>query len=116
LEAAGIADLTKAQVQELSGGQTQRVAIARALAMEPELLLLDEPTSSLDAEGRVELLEIIRERREYQHITAILVSHDEDALAKCGCIFRFTDGKAEPLIPGFGVMIPFTPKTVPSHA
>lgn len=102
LEAVGIPSLARAQVQELSGGQTQRAAIARALAMEPELLLLDEPTSSLDAEGRMELLEIIRERREYQHITAILVSHDEEALSKCGYRFRFTQGRVEPSSPAPG--------------
>lgn len=94
LDAAGIAHLKNAQVQELSGGQTQRVAIARALAMEPELLLLDEPTSSLDGAGRRELLELIRGRREYRRITAVMVSHDEESLAQCNCVVRFTEGRA----------------------
>jgi ABC-type Mn2+/Zn2+ transport system ATPase subunit len=95
MEAAGVADLAKNRIQELSGGQTQRVAIARSLAMEPELLILDEPTSNLDAEGRVELLRIVRERQEYRHITVLIVSHDEDVISECRNIYRFTDGRAE---------------------
>jgi ABC-type Mn2+/Zn2+ transport system ATPase subunit len=99
MEAAGVEDLAKRPVQELSGGQTQRVAIARALAMEPELLMLDEPTSNLDAEGRTELLRIIRERQEYRHITVIIVSHDEETLSGCEDMYRFGDGRAERISP-----------------
>jgi ABC-type Mn2+/Zn2+ transport system ATPase subunit len=99
MEAAGVADLAKRRVQELSGGQTQRVAIARSLAMEPELLLLDEPTSNLDAEGRADLLRIIRERQEYRHITVIIVSHDEEAIAGCAERYRFGEGSAEKIPP-----------------
>ncbi|MDR2490397.1 MAG: ATP-binding cassette domain-containing protein [Spirochaetaceae bacterium] len=95
LEAAGIAALAGAQARELSGGQTQRLAIARALAMEPEMLLLDEPSSSLDAQGRAELLSILLAGREYRHITALMVSHDEASLAKCRAVYRFNEGRAE---------------------
>jgi ABC-type Mn2+/Zn2+ transport system ATPase subunit len=97
MEAVGVADLAKRLVQELSGGQTQRVAIARALAMEPELLLLDEPTSNLDMEGRADLLRIIRDRQEYRHITVIIVSHDEETIAGCAALYRFNEGRAEKL-------------------
>jgi ABC-type Mn2+/Zn2+ transport system ATPase subunit len=60
MAAAGVADLADRRVRDLSGGQTQRVAIARALAMEAELLLLDEPTASLDGEGQESLLETVQ--------------------------------------------------------
>ncbi|MDR1249512.1 MAG: metal ABC transporter ATP-binding protein [Treponema sp.] len=100
LETAGVADLAKRRVQELSGGQTQRVAIARALAMEPELLLLDEPTSNLDSGGRADLLRILRERQEYRHITVIIVSHDEETVSGCADRYRFSEGRAEKLFPG----------------
>ncbi|MDR1948213.1 MAG: ATP-binding cassette domain-containing protein [Spirochaetaceae bacterium] len=92
MDAAGVSALAGKPVQELSGGQAQRVAIARALAMEPELLLLDEPTSNLDADGRVELLRLIKARQEYRHITALIVSHDEEALSECRNIYRFGEG------------------------
>jgi ABC-type Mn2+/Zn2+ transport system ATPase subunit len=95
MEAAGVADLAKRLVQELSGGQTQRVALARSLAMEPELLMLDEPTSNLDAEGRTDLLRIIRDRQEYRHITVIIVSHDEQTISGCADRYRFNEGRAE---------------------
>ncbi|AEF81670.1 metal ABC transporter ATP-binding protein [Leadbettera azotonutricia] len=100
MEATGVADLAKRRVQELSGGQTQRVAIARSLAMEPELFMLDEPSSNLDAEGRTDLLRIIRERQEYKHITVLIVSHDEDTIAGCRDMYRFTDGRAEKIFTG----------------
>jgi energy-coupling factor transporter ATP-binding protein EcfA2 len=97
MEACGIAHLASKRVQELSGGQTQRLAIARALAMDAEILLLDEPASNLDAEGRVELLRIVKERQEYRHITAIIVSHDEETLDECGVIYRFSEGRVTEL-------------------
>jgi energy-coupling factor transporter ATP-binding protein EcfA2 len=67
--------------------------------MEPELLMLDEPTSNLDAKGRTDLLGIIRDRQEYRHITVIIVSHDEDAIAGCADRYRFNDGRAEKVSP-----------------
>jgi len=67
---------------QLSGGQLQRVAIARALVIEPEVLLLDEPLSNLDARLRVEMRAEIRELQQSLGITAIYVTHDqEEALA-----------------------------------
>ncbi|MDR2494167.1 MAG: metal ABC transporter ATP-binding protein [Spirochaetaceae bacterium] len=97
LEAAGIAGIAASLTRELSGGQAQRVAIARALAMEPELLLLDEPTASLDAQGRSELLALVKT---YRCGTVVMVSHDPESLSRCGRIFRFAEGRAEALASG----------------
>ena len=94
MEALGLTPLAKCPVQELSGGQTQRVAIARALAMEAELLLLDEPTASLDGEGREDLVRIIRNLQNDRHINALVVSHYEETLAGCDIIYHIEDGFA----------------------
>lgn len=67
---------------ELSGGQKRRVAIAGVLAMEPEVLILDEPTAGLDPKGRDEILLLISELHEKKHMTIILVSHSMEDVAK----------------------------------
>ena len=95
MDALGLTTLAKRRVQELSGGQTQRVAIARALAMEAELLLLDEPTASLDGGGREDLVKIIRNLQSNRHISALVVSHNEETLAGCDLIYHFENGAAK---------------------
>ncbi len=67
---------------DLSGGQKRRVAIASVLAMDPEILVLDEPTAGLDPAGRSELLEMIKELKEKEGITIVLVSHSMDDVAE----------------------------------
>ena len=67
---------------ELSGGQMRRVAIAGVLAMEPQVLILDEPTAGLDPRGRDEILQEISELRERGNITVILVSHSMEDIAR----------------------------------
>jgi len=67
---------------DLSGGQKRRVAIAGVLAMEPEILILDEPTAGLDPKGRDEILGLIAKLHEEKHITVILVSHSMEDVAK----------------------------------
>lgn len=68
--------------EKLSGGQQQRVALARALAIEPEVLLMDEPLSNLDAKLRVEMRDVIKEIQNRLRITTVYVTHDqEEAMA-----------------------------------
>ena len=67
---------------ELSGGQKRRVAIAGVLAMEPELLILDEPTAGLDPAGREELFQVIAHLQERYAMTILLVSHSMDDVAR----------------------------------
>ena len=81
---------------QLSGGQLQRVAIARCLVIEPEVLLLDEPLSNLDAKLRVEMRAEIRQLQQQLKITAIYVTHDqEEALAMSDRIAVMCAGRLE---------------------
>lgn len=67
---------------ELSGGQKRRVAIAGVLAMQPEVLILDEPTAALDPKGKEEILELVKHLQSEKKITVILVSHSMEDVAK----------------------------------
>lgn len=81
---------------QLSGGQRQRVALARALAVEPKLLLLDEPFGALDAKVRKELRRWLRRLHDELHITSILVTHDqEEALEAADRIVVLNQGHVE---------------------
>ena len=81
---------------QLSGGQQQRVALARALAPKPQVLLLDEPLSALDAKIRVSLREEIRAVQRELGITTIYVTHDqEEALSMSDRIVVMNEGRVE---------------------
>lgn len=85
-EAAGFVGLTEEQLQtspfDLSGGQKRRVAIAGVIAMEPEVLILDEPTAGLDPEGREEILRNIEAYRKAKNATIMMVSHSMNDVAR----------------------------------
>ena len=85
-EAAGFVGLTQAQLEvspfDLSGGQKRRVAIAGVIAMEPEVLILDEPTAGLDPVGRSEILGNIEAYRQAKNATIMMVSHSMEDVAR----------------------------------
>jgi sulfate transport system ATP-binding protein len=81
---------------QLSGGQRQRVALARALAVEPSVLLLDEPFGSLDAKVRQELRRWLRQLHDEVHITSVFVTHDqEEALEVADLVAVMNEGRIE---------------------
>ncbi len=82
LDQMGIASRALAMPGELSGGEAQRVAIARALAMEPQVLLMDEPTASLDPARRGDLATILK-RLAADGRTLVIASHDEEFVRAC---------------------------------
>ena len=85
-EAAALAGITEAQLEmspfDLSGGQKRRVAIAGVIAMEPEVLILDEPTAGLDPEGREDILHNIDQYRKAKNATIMMVSHSMTDVAR----------------------------------
>jgi energy-coupling factor transport system ATP-binding protein len=81
---------------ELSGGQKRRVAIAGVIAMEPEVLILDEPTAGLDPSGRDEIFNLIKQLHKEKNMTVILSSHSMDDMAKLAkTIIVMNNGKIE---------------------
>jgi putative spermidine/putrescine transport system ATP-binding protein len=98
LELVGLSDKGRSYPHQLSGGQQQRIAIARALAVEPKVLLLDEPLSALDAKVRISLRNEIRRIQQQLKITAIYVTHNqEEALSISDRIAVMAKGKIEQL-------------------
>ena len=96
LEMVGLAPQAGQFPHQLSGGQQQRVALARALAIEPRVLLLDEPLSALDAKVRLQLREQIRALQQRLGTTTLFVTHDqEEALSMSDRVGVMKDGKLE---------------------
>lgn len=94
LDAVGLSGLDRRYPHQLSGGQQQRVALARALALEPRLLLLDEPFASLDANLRASVRSDVQRILRENDTTAILVTHDQDeALSIADLVAVLRDGR-----------------------
>lgn len=94
MELTGLAGLGHKFPSQLSGGQQQRVALARAMALSPDLLLLDEPLSALDARVRVHLRREIRALQQKLGVTTIMVTHDqEEALSMADRVLVMNGGK-----------------------
>jgi len=81
LQTVGLSGYERRETYRLSGGQKQRIAIASALMMEPQVLILDEPTSELDPQGKDEVFEVVRTLREEHDVTIIMVEHEVEQLA-----------------------------------
>lgn len=111
-EAAGFVGITEKQLQaspfDLSGGQKRRVAIAGVIAMEPEVLILDEPTAGLDPVGRTEILNNIQQYRAAKNATIMMVSHSMEDVA------RLTDRLL--VMNGSKLAMDGTPEAVFAHA
>ncbi len=91
-----IESLAERYPAQLSGGQRQRVALARALAVEPRVLLLDEPFGALDAKVRKELRRWLRRLHDELHVTSVLVTHDqEEAMEVADHVVILNDGSIE---------------------
>ena len=111
LELVGLSVKAKAYPHQLSGGQQQRVALARALAIEPRVLLLDEPLSALDAQVRGQIREEIRRIQLELGITTLFVTHDqEEAMAISDRVGVMSHGKLEQIDTPIGLYnAPATP-------
>ena len=92
LEELGLTDRAKNLPSQLSGGQKQRVAIGRALMNEPRLVLFDEPTSSLDTQLGIQVMELIRSEMKSRGTAAIVVTHDERITEFCDRTVHIIDG------------------------
>jgi putative spermidine/putrescine transport system ATP-binding protein len=98
LSLVGLAGLAERKPRQLSGGQQQRVALARALAPSPDLLLLDEPLSALDAKLREEVRDEIRTLQQRVGATTVFVTHDQtEALAMADLVAVMNEGRVEQL-------------------
>ena len=96
LDLVGLSDQATKYPHQMSGGQQQRVALARALAIEPRVLLLDEPLSALDAKVRAELRDQIRSLQQRLAITTVFVTHDqEEALSMADRVCVMSGGRIE---------------------
>ena len=95
LELVGMLEFANREPARLSGGQKQRVAIAGAVAMRPDIIILDEATSMLDPEGRLELIQTIQTIREQYGMTVISITHDLDEVSLSDRVLVMKNGQVE---------------------
>ncbi|NQR00967.1 energy-coupling factor transporter ATPase [Streptococcus suis] len=95
LELVGMANFKKREPARLSGGQKQRVAIAGTVALRPNIVILDEATSMLDPEGRLELIRIVKEIKDQHNMTVISITHDLDEVALSDRVIVMKNGQIE---------------------
>ncbi|HEL2110949.1 TPA: energy-coupling factor transporter ATPase [Streptococcus suis] len=95
LELVGMADFKTREPARLSGGQKQRVAIAGVVALRPKIIILDEATSMLDPEGRLDLIKIVREIKARHGMTVISITHDLDEVALSDRVIVMKQGQVE---------------------
>lgn len=93
LGAVGMTTYRKKSPLKLSGGQKQRVAIAGIIAMEPQCIVLDEPTAMLDPVGRYEVIETLHQLNREKNITIILITHHMNEVVDADCVFVMDKGK-----------------------
>jgi len=102
LETVGLGDKSRAHPRNLSAGQCQRVALARALAGDPELILADEPTASLDAANGQEMMDLLKRLTAEEGKTAIIVTHDQRIFHFADKVFHLDNGRIAETIESSG--------------
>lgn len=103
LSELGLSAQLKKYPAKLSGGQKQRVAIARALFNNPDIILADEPTASLDFEKATEVVEQLKKQTQSTKKAIVMVTHDERMLSYCDRIFSITDGTLTEITTSWGI-------------
>jgi len=93
LEAVGLTDKIRSPIDKLSAGQCQRIALARALAADPDVILADEPTASLDAHNGQEAMKLLRRLTADRGKAALVVTHDQRILAFADRVLRLDAGR-----------------------
>ena len=95
LELVGMSDFKKREPSRLSGGQKQRVAIAGVVALRPNIIILDEATSMLDPEGRLDLIRTVKDIKDHYDMTVISITHDLDEVALSDRVIVMKEGEVE---------------------
>ncbi len=95
LELVGMRDFKEREPARLSGGQKQRVAVAGVVALRPDIIILDEATSMLDPEGRLDLIQTVKKIKDSNQLTVISITHDLDEIALSDRVLVMKEGQVE---------------------
>ena len=95
LELVGMQDFKEREPARLSGGQKQRVAVAGVVALRPDIIILDEATSMLDPEGRLDLIQTVKKIKDKNELTVISITHDLDEIALSDRVLVMKEGQVE---------------------